>query len=211
MDVKTAFLNGIRKEEVYVGQPPGFVSKQYPNHVYALDKALYGLKQAPRAWYGVLQVLIDTVSKKAVVLKFCGCDILLQSLLTKSAQESRDKLIFNEISLGHKSTIVLNINDTKGNQSLLLQYSRDRYVIEGELKEYEDSCEKSSVQEAEPLDMANLKQLVQNTADSGGSLAHEKMLVIGTGSVAGRMKDRKCKTKGSTKPPVKCHPNALEL
>nr|GEU82664.1 retrovirus-related Pol polyprotein from transposon TNT 1-94 [Tanacetum cinerariifolium] len=48
MDVKTAFLNGIHKEEVYVGQPPGFISTQYPYHVYALDKALYGLKQAPR-------------------------------------------------------------------------------------------------------------------------------------------------------------------
>nr|GFB68793.1 copia protein [Tanacetum cinerariifolium] len=47
MDVKTAFLNGIIKEEVYVGQLSGFVSKQYPDHVYALDKALYGLKQAP--------------------------------------------------------------------------------------------------------------------------------------------------------------------
>nr|GEZ70177.1 hypothetical protein [Tanacetum cinerariifolium] len=41
MDVKTVFLNGILKEEVYVGQPPGFVSKQYLDHVYALDKALY--------------------------------------------------------------------------------------------------------------------------------------------------------------------------
>nr|GFD48537.1 copia protein [Tanacetum cinerariifolium] len=54
MDVKTSFLNRILKEEVYVGQPLGFVSKQYPDHVYALDKALYGLKQAPQAWYDVL-------------------------------------------------------------------------------------------------------------------------------------------------------------
>nr|GEV78376.1 hypothetical protein [Tanacetum cinerariifolium] len=54
MDVKTAFLNGIVKVEVYVGQPPGFVSKQYPDYVYALNKALYGLKQAPRACYDVL-------------------------------------------------------------------------------------------------------------------------------------------------------------
>nr|GFC15839.1 retrovirus-related Pol polyprotein from transposon TNT 1-94 [Tanacetum cinerariifolium] len=51
MDVKTAFLNEILKDEVYVGQPSGFVSKQYPDHVYALDKTLYGLKQPPRAWY----------------------------------------------------------------------------------------------------------------------------------------------------------------
>nr|GFA41553.1 hypothetical protein [Tanacetum cinerariifolium] len=67
MDVKTAFLNGILKEEVYVGQPPGFVSKQYPDHVYAFDKALYGLKQAPRAWYEVLsQFLIESGFKKVL-------------------------------------------------------------------------------------------------------------------------------------------------
>nr|GEU84856.1 ribonuclease H-like domain-containing protein [Tanacetum cinerariifolium] len=45
IDVKTTFLNGIIKEEVYVGQPSGFVSKQYPDHVYALDKALYAVKR----------------------------------------------------------------------------------------------------------------------------------------------------------------------
>nr|GEW65968.1 retrovirus-related Pol polyprotein from transposon TNT 1-94 [Tanacetum cinerariifolium] len=68
MDVKTAFLNGILKEEVYVGQPPGFVSKQYPDHVYALDKALYGLKQAPRAWYDVLsQFLIESSFQKGSI------------------------------------------------------------------------------------------------------------------------------------------------
>nr|GFA18260.1 hypothetical protein [Tanacetum cinerariifolium] len=68
MDVKTAFLNGILKDEVYVGQPPGFVSKQYPDHVYALEKALYGLKQAPRAWYDVLsQFLIESGFQKGSI------------------------------------------------------------------------------------------------------------------------------------------------
>nr|GFA39447.1 retrovirus-related Pol polyprotein from transposon TNT 1-94 [Tanacetum cinerariifolium] len=67
MDVKTAFLNEILKEEVCVGQPSVFVSKQYPDHVYALYKALYGLKQAPQAWYNVLsQFLIDNSFQKAV-------------------------------------------------------------------------------------------------------------------------------------------------
>ncbi|GKC67326.1 retrovirus-related pol polyprotein from transposon TNT 1-94 [Tanacetum coccineum] len=54
MDVKTAFLNGILREEVYVRQPDGFVDQDNPNHVYKLKKALYGLKQAPRAWYDLL-------------------------------------------------------------------------------------------------------------------------------------------------------------
>jgi hypothetical protein len=56
MDMKSAFLNGPIKEEVYVEQHPGFKDSEYPNHVYKLSKALYGLKQAPRAWY---ECLID--------------------------------------------------------------------------------------------------------------------------------------------------------
>nr|GEY54033.1 integrase, catalytic region, zinc finger, CCHC-type, peptidase aspartic, catalytic [Tanacetum cinerariifolium] len=50
MDVKTAFLNGPLKEEVYVAQSDGFVDLDHPDKVYRLKKALYGLKQAPRAW-----------------------------------------------------------------------------------------------------------------------------------------------------------------
>ena len=51
MDVKSAFLNGFIEEEVYVEQPPGFESFDFPNHVFKFSKTLYGLKQAPRAWY----------------------------------------------------------------------------------------------------------------------------------------------------------------
>nr|GEZ19213.1 retrovirus-related Pol polyprotein from transposon TNT 1-94 [Tanacetum cinerariifolium] len=54
MDVKTAFLNGNLREEVYVTQPNGFVDQDNPNHVYKLKNALYGLKQASRAWYDML-------------------------------------------------------------------------------------------------------------------------------------------------------------
>nr|GEV93235.1 retrovirus-related Pol polyprotein from transposon TNT 1-94 [Tanacetum cinerariifolium] len=54
MDVKTAFLNGNMREEVYVSQPDGFVDTDNPNYVYKLKKALYGLKQDPRAWYDML-------------------------------------------------------------------------------------------------------------------------------------------------------------
>ncbi|GJY97567.1 retrovirus-related pol polyprotein from transposon TNT 1-94 [Tanacetum coccineum] len=54
MDVKTAFLNGNLREEVYVSQLDGFVDLDKPNYVYKLKKALYGLKQAPRAWYDML-------------------------------------------------------------------------------------------------------------------------------------------------------------
>nr|GFA87288.1 retrovirus-related Pol polyprotein from transposon TNT 1-94 [Tanacetum cinerariifolium] len=54
MDVKTSFLYGPLKEEVYVNQPDGFVDPYHTDKVYRLKKALYGLKQAPRAWYDEL-------------------------------------------------------------------------------------------------------------------------------------------------------------
>jgi hypothetical protein len=59
MDLKSAFLNGPIKEEVYVEQL-GFEDSEYPNHVYKLSKALYGLKQAPRAWYECLRDFLIT-------------------------------------------------------------------------------------------------------------------------------------------------------
>nr|GFA68382.1 retrovirus-related Pol polyprotein from transposon TNT 1-94 [Tanacetum cinerariifolium] len=58
MDVKTAFLHGSLKEDVYVCQLEGFIDADHPSHVYKLKKALYGLKQAPRAWYDELSMFL---------------------------------------------------------------------------------------------------------------------------------------------------------
>nr|GEY78009.1 retrovirus-related Pol polyprotein from transposon TNT 1-94 [Tanacetum cinerariifolium] len=62
MDVKTAFLHGTLKEDVYVCQPEGFIDADHPSHVFKLKKALYGLKQAPRAWYDELSMFLVTPS-----------------------------------------------------------------------------------------------------------------------------------------------------
>ncbi|GJR03696.1 retrovirus-related pol polyprotein from transposon TNT 1-94 [Tanacetum coccineum] len=90
MDVKTAFLNGILREKVYVSQPDGFVDLENPNHVYKLKKSLYGLKQAPRAWYDLLSSFLQSqeFSKGTVdptlFVRREGKDILLRHLLNQS-------------------------------------------------------------------------------------------------------------------------------
>lgn len=67
MDVKSAFLNGELKEEVYVQQSPGFVAAGHETKVLKLSKALYGLRQAPRAW----NVKLD---HSLQVMGFVKCD-----------------------------------------------------------------------------------------------------------------------------------------
>ncbi|GKA92401.1 retrovirus-related pol polyprotein from transposon TNT 1-94 [Tanacetum coccineum] len=92
MDVKTTFLNGILREEVYFSQPDGFVDQDNPNHVYKLKKALYGLKQDPRAWYDLLSkfLLSQKFSKGTVdptlFIGRQGKDILLKSKLDEDTQ-----------------------------------------------------------------------------------------------------------------------------
>jgi hypothetical protein len=83
MDVKSAFLNGVIQEEVYVRQPLGFENPKYPYRVYKLSKALCGLKQEPRAWYARFNIfflehgyVMGSVDKTLFTLKH-GIDFLL--------------------------------------------------------------------------------------------------------------------------------------
>jgi hypothetical protein len=99
MDVKSAFLNGPIKEEVYVEQPPGFEDSEYPNHVYKLSKALYGLKQAPRAWYECLRDFLitnrfkvrkadPTLFTKTIAKDLFVCQIYVDDIIFESTNKS---------------------------------------------------------------------------------------------------------------------------
>nr|GEU35353.1 retrovirus-related Pol polyprotein from transposon TNT 1-94 [Tanacetum cinerariifolium] len=96
MNVKTTFLNGNLREEVYVSQSDGFVDPDNPNHVCKLKKALYGLKQAPHAWYDMLSsfLISQDFSKGSVdptlFIRRNGNDLLL----SKYALESLKKYDF---------------------------------------------------------------------------------------------------------------------
>nr|GEV02292.1 integrase, catalytic region, zinc finger, CCHC-type, peptidase aspartic, catalytic [Tanacetum cinerariifolium] len=74
MDIKTTFLYGPLKEEVYVNQPNGFVDPYHLDKVYRLKKALYRLKQAPRAWYDELSnFLVSKASRPDIMHATCYC------------------------------------------------------------------------------------------------------------------------------------------
>ncbi|GKE76259.1 retrovirus-related pol polyprotein from transposon TNT 1-94 [Tanacetum coccineum] len=100
MDVKTTFLNGPLKEEVFVQQPDGFVDSDFPNHIYRLKKDLYGLKQAPRAWYDKLSsFLIEHHFTKGIIdltqfTRRHGDNILLVQIYVDDIIFGSTKLVF---------------------------------------------------------------------------------------------------------------------
>ncbi|GKC03827.1 putative ribonuclease H-like domain-containing protein [Tanacetum coccineum] len=105
MDVKSAFLYGTIKEEVYVNQPPGFMDLEFPNRVYKVEKALYGLHQAPRVWYETLSTyLLENEFRRATIdktlfIKKIKNDILLVQVYVEQRKDgiflSQDKYVYD--------------------------------------------------------------------------------------------------------------------
>ena len=68
MDVKTAFLNGFIKEELYMMQPEGFVNPKGANKICKLQQSIYGLVQASRSW----NIRFDKLIRAYSFIKTCG-------------------------------------------------------------------------------------------------------------------------------------------
>nr|GEY25644.1 retrovirus-related Pol polyprotein from transposon TNT 1-94 [Tanacetum cinerariifolium] len=124
-DVKTDFLNGELKEEVYVSKAKGFVNQDNPTHVYKLKNALYGLKQAPRAWYDMLlSFLISQQFYKGVVdptlfTWHAGNDLLLYQAKPTKKHLQAVKRIFRYL----KGTINMGLWYSKDTDMSLTAYA----------------------------------------------------------------------------------------
>nr|GEX31213.1 integrase, catalytic region, zinc finger, CCHC-type, peptidase aspartic, catalytic [Tanacetum cinerariifolium] len=103
MDVKTAFLNGNLREEVYVSQPDGFVDQDNPNHVYMLKKSLYGLKQAPRAWSKHIDIryyfIKEHIENGVIEIYFVNTEYQLADIFTKALGRERIEFLINKLGM----------------------------------------------------------------------------------------------------------------
>ncbi|GJZ68097.1 retrovirus-related pol polyprotein from transposon TNT 1-94 [Tanacetum coccineum] len=130
MDVKSAFLHGTLKEDVYVCQPKGFIDDDHPSHVYMLMKELYGLKQVPRAWYDELSKFLlqnhffkGTIDPTLFIRRFDD-DILVVQAKPPRSTLRKLKRIFRYLC----GTVNMGLWYTKDSGFKLTGFSDDDYV-----------------------------------------------------------------------------------
>nr|GEU62074.1 hypothetical protein [Tanacetum cinerariifolium] len=122
IDVKSAFLYGTIKEEVYVCQPPEFEDPDHPDKIYKVVKALYGLHQAPRAWYETLanyllensfhrgkiyQTLFIKKQKGDILLVQIYVDDIIFGATNKDLCKSFEKLMKDKFQMSSMGELIL--------------------------------------------------------------------------------------------------------
>nr|GEZ45833.1 retrovirus-related Pol polyprotein from transposon TNT 1-94 [Tanacetum cinerariifolium] len=145
MDVKSAFLYGTIKEEVYVCQPLGFEDPDHPDKVYKVVNALYGLHQAPRAWYETLanyllengfqrgkidQTLFIKRQKGDILLVQIYVDDIIFGSTNKDLCKSFEKLMKDEFQMSsmRELTFFFGLQVKQKNDGIFI--SQDKYVAE---------------------------------------------------------------------------------
>nr|GEV30236.1 integrase, catalytic region, zinc finger, CCHC-type, peptidase aspartic, catalytic [Tanacetum cinerariifolium] len=138
MDVKTVFLNGNLREEVYVSQPDGFVDPDNPNHVYKLKKALYGLKQAHARGLQISQsprgIFINQSKYALESLKkygFESCDLVDTPMVEKSKldEDKEGKVVDLSHYHGMIGTLLYLIANRPDLQFAICVCARDSYKV----------------------------------------------------------------------------------
>nr|GFC02180.1 putative ribonuclease H-like domain-containing protein [Tanacetum cinerariifolium] len=119
MDVKSAFLYGTIKEEVYVCQPPGFEDPDHPDKVYNVVKALYGLHQAPRAW-----------QKGNILLVQIYVDDIIFGSTNKNLCKSLEKLIKDKFQMSSMGELIFFLGLQVRQKKDGIFISQDKYVAE---------------------------------------------------------------------------------
>nr|GEY79905.1 retrovirus-related Pol polyprotein from transposon TNT 1-94 [Tanacetum cinerariifolium] len=169
MDVKTAFLNGNLREDVYVSQPDGFVDPDNPNHVYKLKKAsliLKTLSQASNKTFGL--------SKKEIRLNFLKkhMESLRESILERAKHKREKERRVNDIMMQSKERkdnsskaldvglVVTESNETESERHVLSSRSgNDTHTDDADINSVNDKQPMAEVQlSAEHNILANKQQ-----------------------------------------------------
>ncbi|GJX31235.1 retrovirus-related pol polyprotein from transposon TNT 1-94 [Tanacetum coccineum] len=180
MDVKTAFLNGILREDVYVSQPDGFIDQDNPNHVYKLKKAPYGLKQTPRAWYDLLSsfllsqgfskgkvdptLFVRRVGKDIPLVQIYVDDIIFASTTTELCDQFSETMCSKfKMSMMGKISFFLRLQISQSPRGIFLNQSK--YALESLKKYGMESCDPidTPMVEKTKLDVDTLGKAVDPT------------------------------------------------
>nr|GEX02248.1 retrotransposon protein, putative, Ty1-copia subclass [Tanacetum cinerariifolium] len=156
MDVKTAFLNGSLKEDVYVSQPDGFVNPDHLEKVYQLRKAIYGLKQAPRAWYDKLLKFLRSKGFTKAKAEYMALSTSYAQVIWMRTQLQDFGFNYNKIPLYYDSQSAIAISCNP------VQHSRTKYIH----TRYDgDECDKGRMPTKIDLTLEQSQQVLRYDGD----------------------------------------------